>query len=160
MLRTVTSVLLATWVALIPALAGAGGGTLGAFSGLGTEWAVPLSDEDLADQRGGFAGLPFGVAIHFEGAIGVELGEGIIHVLDNTGEVPGGLPDPSADNPDAVEIREFLGSFAGFNGIGQWAVVNGNNNNVTNQLTVNIFITDALGTIATFPDVLSPSPAR
>jgi len=157
MLRTIAAVLLAAWVALTPALAGAGG-TLGAFSGLGAEWAVPLSDDDLADQRGGFGGLPFGVSIHFEGMIGVEMGEGIIHVLDPNGGVPEGLPDPIANNPDAVEIRDFLGSFAGFNGIGQWAVVNGDNNVVTNQLTVNIFITDALGTIASFPDVL-PGPS-
>jgi hypothetical protein len=42
-----------------------------------------------------------------------------------------------------------------FQGLGQFAIVNGDGNDVTNSLTVNIFVTDNSGAMTTFTDVLS-----
>ena len=117
-------------------------------------WATPLTEEEMAQERGGLRGLSF--AIQFEGLVNGVEGAGIINLLDPAMGLADGLPS-SVDNPGATEVLGFLGEIGPFQGIGQFAIVNGNGNEVVNNLTVNIYIMDAAGSLSTFTDVLSAS---
>jgi len=117
---------------------------------LDSESAIPLTNSEMDVERGGVRGLSF--SVHFEGEVNGEDGEGILHLIGPNGVIaPDGLPDPSANG---VDVDSFIGELGPFQGIGQWAVVNGDGNDVMNSLTVNIFVTDESGSLSTFTDVL------
>lgn len=116
-------------------------------------WATPLSNPELSDQRGGVRGLAF--SVYFDGIVNGTSGEGILHLVGPDGVIAtDGLPDPAL-NPDAVDLQSFIGNVGPFQGVGQFAIVNGDGNDVTNNLVVNIYVTDDTGAMTTFPDVLS-----
>jgi hypothetical protein len=147
MLKELVATALVVATSLLPASALAGG-TLDMAPDLA--WATPMTEAEMAEERGGLR--VGGVTIHFDGIVNGFAGEGILHL---GGPPPAGLPDPAVENPGAVEIRNFLGSFAGFTGIGQWAIVQGDHNVVNNSMTVNIYVADALGALQAFNDVLA-----
>ena len=114
--------------------------------------ATPIPILELAEQRGGVRGTSF--SIHFDGMVNGSSGEGILHLIGPGGVIAtDGVPNPGA-NP-GVDIQSFLGNVGPFQGLGQWAIVNGNGNDVSNSLTVNIYVTDGTGALTTFTDVLS-----
>ena len=115
---------------------------------------TPLTSWEMADERGGVSGLSF--EILFEGTVNGNSGEGVMKFIGPNGvqNSRDESPSPSDNHPDA-EIQNFLGSVGPFQGIGQWAIVNGDGNDVTNNLTVNIFVTDETGATTSFADVLS-----
>ena len=120
---------------------------------LDRDWATPLSNQEMAEQRGGIRGLSF--SVHFDGMVNGTSGEGIVHLIGPDGVInANGVPNPAANHP-GVDIESFMGNVGPFQGIGQWAIVNGDGNDVTNNLTVNIYVTDDTGAMTTFTDVLS-----
>lgn len=160
--RILLAALPIAWALGLPSLATAGGPSIGHADGsvrIGTprlfdaEWAVPLSSEEMAEERGGIRGMAF--SVHFDGMVNGTSGEGILHLIGPDGViVTDGVPDPSA-NQGAVDIQSFVGDVGPFNGLGQFAIVSGDGNDVSNNLTVNIFVTDDTGATNSFTDVLS-----
>lgn len=126
--------------------------SLGASAGdFGSDWLgdgfVRLDDGELERERGGLRQASF--AIHFEGLVNGTPGEGVITLLDPAAPVSPASIEPFAD------AFGFIGELGPFQGIGQFAIVNGDGNDVVNNLTVNIFMTDSAGGVTTFSDVLS-----
>ena len=156
--RSIGAMLLAVWIAFAPALAGAGG-TLDFAPD--AEWATPVSDAELAEQRGGYGDLAF--AIHYEAYVSGPISDmsnaGIVYLGQPDGVLPSEVSDP-ADTPNVVDLGSLVGALGPFTGIGQWAIVNGNGNEVVNNLTVNIFVMDQVGQMSSFFDVLSSAPTR
>ena len=118
------------------------------------KWATPLTDDEMGELRGGFNGFSF--AVYFLGGI------------ENLGPVAGGVavnptgvtpvPDPVID-PNGNSISTQIGSFQGFNGIAQIAIVPGSNNFVQNNLFIQINVIN--GTLTSLPsiqDFLFPRP--
>jgi hypothetical protein len=120
---------------------------------LDQDWATPLSNQEMAEQRGGVRGMSF--SVHFDGLVNGTSGEGVLHLIGPGGVInTDGVPDPGA-NPGAVDLQNYIGNMGPFQGLGQFAIVNGDGNDVSNSLVVNIFVTDDTGAMTTFADVLS-----
>jgi len=118
------------------------------------KWATRLTDEEMGELRGGFNGFSF--AVYFFGGI-----EGLGSVQggiagDTTGVNP--APPPVLD-PNGNSISTQIGSFQGFSGIAQIAIVPGSNNFVQNNLFLQINVIN--GTLTSLPsiqDFLFPLP--
>jgi len=115
--------------------------------------STPISNEELAVQRGGVSGMSF--SVHFDGVINDNPGRGVLRFIGPNGVIGKDDPPNSSDNNPGGEVQSFLGSVGPFQGVGQWAIVNGDGNTVSNHLTINIFVTDENGTSTSFFDVLS-----
>lgn len=154
--RSIGAALLAVWIAFAPALAGAGG-TLDFAPD--AEWATPVSDAELAEQRGGYGIYSF--SVYYEGRIAADMtGAGVFYLGQPDSPLQSEVPDPAATSGQ-VDLVNFVGSMGPFTGIGQWAIVNGDGNEVVNNLTVNIFVMDQVGQLSSFFDVLGTNgPAR
>jgi hypothetical protein len=160
--KTLLTVLLTGWAMALPSLATAGEPLIEHTDGsvrigtprlLDAAWAEPLSTQEMSEERGGIRGMSF--SVHFDGMVNGTSGEGILHLIGPDGViVTDGVPDPSV-NANAVDIQSFIGDVGPFNGLGQFAIVSGDGNDVSNNLTVNIFVTDDAGATNTFTDVLS-----
>jgi hypothetical protein len=119
----------------------------------GLQRSTPISNEELAVQRGGVSGMSF--SVHFDGMINDTPGRGVLRFVGPNGVIGKDDAPNWSDNNSGSEVQSFLGSVGPFQGVGQWAIVNGDGNTVSNHLTVNIFVTDENGTSTTFTDVLS-----
>lgn len=109
-------------------------------------WAEPLSDTEMSELRGGFAGFAFNVIM-----------SGTIENLTNTGGTGvSGAPDPTFTVTDGtVNIQTAIGSFNGASGVFQIANLENSNFNVINQnLFVQIAIIDVANS-ASIPTIQS-----
>ncbi len=116
------------------------GGTLGLAPS--ASWATPMTDEEMGELRGGFAGLAF--SVFFSGTFD-SLGNatGTLEV-DTTGTF-GTAPDPVVTVTDTeVQISTVIGDFQGASGIFQIASVPGSFNIVNNNLFIQIAIINVL----------------
>lgn len=151
MLRWRVVLMLALWVAL-PATSPRAEGTLALLPD--EKWATRLTDDEMAELRGGFNGFSF--AVYFLGGI------------ENMGPVQGGVaidpagvtpaPGPLID-PNGNSISTQIGSFQGFSGIAQIAIVPGSNNFVQNNMFIQINVINGTATgLPSIQDFLFPSP--
>jgi len=110
-------------------------------------WAEPLSDNEMGELRGGFAGFAFNVIM-----------SGTIENLTNPGSGTGvtGAPPPGVTMGDGVvNVQTAIGSFNGASGVFQIANLENSNFNVINQnLFVQIAIIDVANT-ASIPTIQS-----
>jgi hypothetical protein len=107
-------------------------------------WATPLSDSQMSEMRGGFAGFGFNVIL-----------SGTLENLSNTGTtgdtVTTGAPDPTVTVGDGtVNIQTAIGSFNGAQGVFQIANLDHSSFNIVNQ---NMFVQVALIDVANSADV-------
>ena len=131
MLKSMLALLLAAGIAIAPLLAVAAEGTL-AFAP-DAAWATPVSDDEMADLRGGFNGLAFNIA--FSGFI-----DSLGNVNGNFAYGPDGIfpaEPPEFPNGDAY-ISTQIGNFQGFNGVAQIVVAPGDFNFIQNNLFIQI----------------------
>jgi hypothetical protein len=132
MLKSVLALWLAVGIAVAPVLAVAGEGTL-AFAP-DAAWATPISDDEMAELRGGFNGLAFNIA--FSGFI-----DGMGDVNGNFAFGPEGIfPAEAPEFPDCGEacVSTQIGNFQGFNGVAQIVVAPGDFNFIQNNLFIQI----------------------
>lgn len=144
MLRWMRTLVLGGGVLLAP-LAAMAGGTADLMPH--AAWAVPMSDSEMGAVRGGYLGFNIG----FSGFI------------DSVGNVEGGFsltPDGSPTvapapviDPSNNQISTQIGSFQGFTGVLQLAIVPGDYNIVNNNLFVQVVIVNGSGDIPTMPFV-------
>ena len=116
------------------------GGTLGLAPS--ASWATPMTDEELGELRGGFAGLAF--SVFFSGTFD-SLGNatGTLEV-DTTGTF-GTAPDPVVTvTGEAVQISTVIGDFQGASGIFMINSVPGSFNVVTSTMYIQIAIINVL----------------
>jgi hypothetical protein len=150
--RSFVALLLAIGVSALPLRAGAGNGTLDLAPE--ADWAVPISDSEMAEMRGGLGGLAFNIA--FTGYID-DLGnvDGNFQ-FGPEGVVPVGPPDFDFSNGDAL-ISTQIGDFQGFEGIAQIQLVPGNFNFVQQNLFVQVVVVngaaDGLSLSSFFPSL-------
>lgn len=107
-------------------------------------WATPLSDNQMGELRGGYAGFGFNVIM-----------SGTLENLSNTGSagsgVTTGAPDPTVTVGDGtVNIQTAIGSFNGATGVFQIANLDHSSFNVVNQ---NLFVQVAIIDVANSADV-------
>jgi hypothetical protein len=121
-------------------------------------WATPLSDAELENARGGFAGLAFNV--FFTGFFD-NLGNtaGNLTVNDGGATTPAPPPNFSVQDGQAM-ISTTIGNFNGANGIFQIAQVPGSFNVVHNNLFVQIAVVNVLenGTAPYLSNLFFPLP--
>ncbi len=126
------------------------GGTMGLAPD--ASWAIPMTDEELGELRGGFAGLAF--SVFFSGTFD-SLGNatGTLEV-DTTGTF-GAPPDPVVTVTDTqVTVTASVGSFQDFTGVGLFTLVPGNFNVVNTTVIFEIVIINVLNG-AEIPALLS-----
>ena len=100
-------------------------------------WAQPLSDTEMGELRGGFAGFAFNVIM-----------TGTIANLTDPG-VTDALPPNVTVSDGMVNVQTAIGSFNGASGVFQLANLENSNFNVINQnLFVQIAIIDVANTAA------------
>ncbi|TKB95668.1 MAG: hypothetical protein E8D41_00485 [Nitrospira sp.] len=117
------------------------------------EWGIPLTDNELADLRGGFNGLAFNIA--FSGFVDkLGNGSGNLTVGQNGAIVPGVPPDVTVKDGE-VRISTGIGNFQGANGIFQIAQVPGNFNVVNNNLYVQIALINLIDPGTQVPNLAS-----
>jgi len=107
-------------------------------------WAEPLSDKEMGELRGGFAGFAFNVIM-----------TGTIAQLTDTGGVTGALPPNVTVSDGMVNVQTAIGSFNGASGVFQIANLENSSFNVINQnMFVQIAIIDVADT-ASIPTIQS-----
>lgn len=129
-------------IALVP-LASAHGETLSLRPA--GDWALPLSDGEMGELRGGFAGVAF--SAFFTGSFdsnGAAQGNLV------TSNPPGGTappPNSTLTSDGQVKISTVVGNFQGANGIFQIAQVPGSFNVVNNNLFVQVAVINIANTV-------------
>ncbi len=121
---------------------GPGGGTGGTLGlGLDASWATPMTDDELGELRGGFAGLAF--SVFFSGTFD-SLGNatGTLEV-DTTGTLEAPAPVVTVTDTN-VQISAVVGDFQGASGIFQIAQVPGSFNVINNNMFIQIAIINVL----------------
>lgn len=115
------------------------GGTLGL--GLDASWATPMTDGELGELRGGFAGLAF--SVFFNGTFD-SLGNatGTLDV-DTTGTFDGPAPEVTIDGTSA-QISAVIGNFQGASGFFVINQVPGSFNVVNATMIIQISIINVL----------------
>jgi hypothetical protein len=107
-------------------------------------WAKPLSDGEMGEMRGGFAGFAFNVIM-----------TGTIDNLDNSGGVTSAPPPNVTTGNGMVNVQTAIGSFNGASGVFQIANLENSSFNVINQnLFVQVAIIDVANT-ASIPTIQS-----
>jgi len=96
-------------------------------------WAKPLSDKEMGELRGGFAGFAFNVIM-----------TGSIDTLTDTG-VSSALPPNVTVSDGMVNVQTAVGSFNGASGVFQIANLANSSFNVVNQ---NMFVQIAIIDVA------------
>ena len=91
---------------------------------------TPMSDSDLAHQRGGFDGVAFGIFL-----------SGTLN-QPTTSVLPAGMTVTSL-SPSQVQIVGGVGNLAGANGIFQFTSIVGDMNIVNNNIIVNVAVQPA-----------------
>jgi hypothetical protein len=91
---------------------------------------TPMSDSDLAHQRGGFDGVAFGIFL-----------SGTLN-QPTTSVLPAGMTVTSL-SPSQVQIVGGVGNLAGANGIFQFTSIVGDMNVVNNNIIVNVAVQPA-----------------
>lgn len=87
-----------------------------------------LGDSEMAEARGGYRGVSFGV--YFNGSVSSS---------GNTGELPAGMSvTQSGDNQ--VQLQAALGDLGGASGLFQFTNVVGDMNVVNNSIVINVMI--------------------
>ena len=97
-------------------------------------WAQPLSDQEMGELRGGFAGFAFNVIM-----------SGNLAQLTDTGGVTGAPPPNITSGNGTVNIQTAIGSFNGASGVFQIANLENSSFNVVNQ---NLFVQVAIIDVA------------
>lgn len=116
-----------------------GDGTLGLAPD--EAWARPLSDAEMAELRGGFNGLTFGVV--FTGGLAPNLEPiGELTVTDP----PAGTSVTQTGN-GSVSVQAVVGSLGGASGVFQITQVPGSFNVVNNNLIVQINVVQSVGAV-------------
>jgi hypothetical protein len=87
-----------------------------------------LGDTEMAEARGGYRGVSFGV--YFNGSVSS---------TGNTGELPPGM-SVSQDGDNRVQLQAALGDLGGANGLFQFTNVVGDMNVVNNSIVINIMV--------------------
>ncbi len=101
------------------------------------DWAVPLSDAEMGDLRGGFAGLAF--SVFFTGWFD-KLGNAAGNLTVDTGGATSAPPPTFSVQNGQVNIQTVIGNFQGASGFFQITQVPGSFNIVHNNLFVQIAI--------------------
>lgn len=102
-------------------------------------WAIPMQEEEMAEARGGYAGLAF--SVFFTGSVA-----NMSTNFDTSGVTTAGAPDPQVTvGSSDVRIQTVIGNFAGASGIFQISQVPGSFNVVNNNLFVQIAIINSTG---------------
>jgi hypothetical protein len=91
---------------------------------------TPMSDSDLARQRGGFDGVAFGIFL-----------SGTLN-QPTTSALPAGVT-VTTTSPSQVQIVGGVGNLAGANGIFQFTSIVGNMNVVNNNVIINVAVQPA-----------------
>jgi hypothetical protein len=105
-------------------------------------WAKPLSDHEMAELRGGFAGFAFNVIM-----------TGTIDNLDSSSGVTSAPPPNVTTSNGMVNVQTAIGSFNGASGVFQIANLENSSFNVVNQnLFVQVAIIDVANT-ASIPTI-------
>ncbi len=91
---------------------------------------TPMSDSDLATQRGGFDGIAFGIFL-----------SGTLN-QPTTNVLPAGMT-VSAVSPSQVQIIGGVGNLAGASGIFQFTNIVGDMNVVNNNIIINVAVQPA-----------------
>ena len=117
------------------------GGTLGLAPS--ASWAMPMTDEEMGELRGGFMGLAFSVMFNgmFDSLTGTTTGDLVVST-DGTTTV-GGTTIESAQVTDGVataRLRAHVGEFNGTSGFFQIGQLIGDNSILHNEMIVNISI--------------------
>lgn len=107
-----------------------------------TEWADPLSEAEMAELRGGFNGLTFGVV--FTGGLSPNLEP--VGDLQITAQPPAGTKVTQNGN-GSVNVQAVVGSLGGASGVFQITQVPGSFNVVNNNLIVQINVVQSIGTV-------------
>lgn len=87
-----------------------------------------LGDNEMAEARGGYRGLSFGV--YFNGSVSSS---------GNTGELPAGMSVTQSGN-NQVQLQAALGDLGGASGLFQFTNVVGDMNVVNNSIVINVMI--------------------
>jgi hypothetical protein len=87
-----------------------------------------MADSDMAEARGGYRGVSFGV--YFNGSVSS---------MGNTGELPAGM-SVTQDGDNRVQLQAALGDLGGANGLFQFTNVVGDMNVVNNSIVINVVI--------------------
>lgn len=87
-----------------------------------------MADSDMAEARGGYRGVSFGV--YFNGSVSS---------TGNTGELPAGM-SVTHDGDNRVQLQAALGDLGGANGLFQFTNVVGDMNVVNNSIVINVVI--------------------
>jgi len=146
-LRSVVVFALAIGLALGPASAMAGG-TLDLLPD--ASWAVPMTDEQLSEVRGGIAGYDLPITVN----IISDVVEGSVSI-SNTAVSPTDAPQFTQSPDGSYQIQTLAGSLEGFAGIAQFAYVPGDNNFVQNNMFIQINVGDVAGVPTSLQDILT-----
>jgi hypothetical protein len=87
-----------------------------------------MDDAQMADARGGYRGVSFGV--YFNGSVSSS---------GNTGELPAGM-SVTQDGNNHVQLQAALGDLGGASGVFQFTNVVGDMNVVNNSIVINIMV--------------------
>jgi hypothetical protein len=87
-----------------------------------------VGDSEMAEARGGYRGVSFGV--YFSGSVSS---------AGNTGELPPGM-SVTQDGDNRVQLQAALGDLGGANGLFQFTNVVGDMNVVNNSIVINIMV--------------------
>jgi hypothetical protein len=87
-----------------------------------------VGDGEMAEARGGYRGISFG--IYFNGSVSS---------TGNTGELPAGM-SVTQDGDNHVQLQAALGDLGGANGLFQFTNVVGDLNIVNNSIVINVMV--------------------
>jgi hypothetical protein len=87
-----------------------------------------VNDSEMAEARGGYRGVSFGV--YFSGSVSSS---------GNTGELPAGM-SITQDGDNHVQLQASLGDLGGASGLFQFTNVVGDMNIVNNSIVINVMV--------------------
>jgi hypothetical protein len=109
------------------------------------KWATRLTDQEMSKLRGGLGGVSFGITfLGFIEQLGAVNGT---FDVSSAGVTPADQPVfDTTTLPNGTLVSTQVGSFQGFNGVAQLAIVPGDNNFVQNNLFIQVNIMNGVAT--------------